>query len=313
MNPARLLLTVLASLALVACGGGAPAGTSGNAESAGAPMPAQAPAAPPVDAPAMDTGGAQAERPASPDQSQIGQLPSQRLVIRTAALALQVEQVREAESAVRATADRLGGYVVSAQTSGDDEFLSARVVFRVPSDRFDEALEGVAGIASKVLSRSVSGQDVTEEFVDLESRLRTLEATRDRLLDLLARAETVEEALSVNTALTDVQGQVEQVKGRMQFLQQSAAMSTVDVELRPVPITPIIEEDAWQPLQVARGALRELLEFGQGLVNVAIVLLVWSPVWLPLLLLGRWGLRRLIRASKRPIVPPAPPSPESPA
>lgn len=301
MNPLRTLLVVFAALALAACGGSAATSGQNAASPPSAPVFESGQAG---GVPAMDTGSA-AEAPAAPEAAPPGQIPSQRLVIRTAALSLQVESVREAESRVRATADALGGYVVSSETSGDESFLTARVVFRVPADRFDEALSGVQGLAKKVLARSVSGEDVTEEFVDLESRLRTLEATRDRLLDLLARAETVEEALSVNTALTDVQGQVEQVTGRMQYLRQSAALSTVTVELHPVPVTPIVEEGAWQPLEVARVALRDLLEFGQGLVNLGIVLLVWAPVWLPLLLLGRWGLRRLISASKKPIVPPA--------
>lgn len=302
MNPRRILLVALAALALAACGGGAASSSQNTASPPSAPVFEQGQAG---GVPAMDTGSVAEEAPAAPEAAAPGQIPSQRLVIRTAALSLQVESVREAEARVRATADALGGYVVSSETSGDEGFLTARVVFRVPADRFDEALSGVQGLAKKVLARSVSGEDVTEEFVDLESRLRTLEATRDRLLDLLARAETVEEALSVNTALTDVQGQVEQVTGRMQYLKQSAALSTVTVELHPVPVTPIVEEGAWQPLEVARVALRGLLEFGQGLVNVGIVLLVWAPVWLPLLLVGRWLLRRLIRASKKPIVPPA--------
>ncbi|HWQ12771.1 MAG TPA: DUF4349 domain-containing protein, partial [Roseiflexaceae bacterium] len=256
----------------------------------------------PGGAPALDQGGVAQERPQ-------GQVPaSQRLVIRNASLSLQVENVREAEASVRAKAAELGGYVVSSQTNGEGDYMTAVVVFRVPAAQFDAALSGVQGLAKKVLSRNVSGEDVTEEYVDLESRLRTLEATRDRLLDLLAKAQTVEDALSVNSALTDVQGQVEQIKGRMQYLRQSAALSTISVELHPVPVTPIVVEDAWQPLQVARGALRDLLEFGQGLVNLAIVLLIWTPVWLPLVLFLRWGFRKLTRGGRKQPAPAAPPT-----
>ena len=101
----------------------------------------------------------------------------------------------------------------------------------------------------------------------------------------------------------------------MKYLRQNAALSTITVALQPVPVTPIIEDDAWQPLRVARIALRDLLEFGTGLLNIGIVLLVWTPVWLPLLLIGRWVLRRLGRAMRRPIAParPAAPSDTPPA
>ena len=188
------------------------------------------------------------------------------------------------------------------------------ITFRVPSNRFEDALNGVQGMAKKVLSRSLGGEDVTAEYVDLESRMRNLEATRDRLLTLLQKADKVEDALAVNQALTDVQGQIEQAKGRMEYLQKSSALSTISVSLRPVPQTPIISEDGWEPLRVARQALRGLIEFGQGLVELAIILLVWAPVWLPIILLLRWGWRRMARKSKpievaKPIEPQAPTTP----
>ncbi len=221
-----------------------------------------------------------------------------RLIIKTASLALEVPDVAAAERALRQRVEALGGFVVSVQTYGTGAEQSSTVVLRVPVERFEALLSDIEGLARKVLRRSVSGEDVTEEYVDLESRLRNLEATNTRLLDLLARAQTVEEALKVNQALTDIQGQIEWTKGRMQYLEQSAAMSTITVELVPVPLpTPVIAEDGWQPLEVARIALRRLIELGQNLANVVIVLLVWTPVWLPVVLFGFWAWRRVGRRS----------------
>ncbi|MGC9040960.1 MAG: DUF4349 domain-containing protein, partial [Roseiflexus sp.] len=238
------------------------------------------------------------------------QLPpvSERLVIKNASLTLEVVSVADAEAAIRQKAEQLGGFVVSVQTYGSGDSMQSTIVFRVPAARFEEALSGVEGLAKKVLSRSVSGDDVTEEYVDLESRLRNLEATRDRLRDLLARAEKVEDALQVNQALTDVQGQIEQIKGRMHYLKQSAAMSTITAELRPVPPPPaIIEEDAWQPIRVVRESLRSLIEFGQGLVYLVIWLIIWAPVWLPIVLFLRWIWRKMMQSRKKP-QEPAPPA-----
>ena len=84
-------------------------------------------------------------------------------------------------------------------------------------------------------------------------------------------------------------------RDRPQFLQQSAALSTITAYLTPEPITPLVAEESWQPVNVARGALRGLISFGQGLASIAIVTVVWAPVWLPLLLAGWWLRRRLIR------------------
>lgn len=298
-------LALLAALILTACGG---ATASAPPMPEMAPMATAAPAAPAAEAPAVEQryeagGGAvdgSAGQPNQPAQ------PAERLVIKTAQIAIQVDDVRAADQAIRDRAAQLGGYVVSVQTSGSDEYLTATVVFRVPAERFDEALGGVQGLAKRVLSNFVTGDDVTEEFVDLESRLRNLEATRTRLLDLLAKANRVEDALQVNNALTDVQGQIEQIQGRMKYLRQSAAMSTISVSLEPVPPQPtIIEEDSWQPLRVARGALRELVQFGQGIVELLIVVGVWTPVWLPIGLVGWWGWRRVTGRGRKAKAPPA--------
>jgi hypothetical protein len=294
MKPRRIIPLFVLALALSACGGTASTG----ADSAVAPsMPQSAPVE--AEAPgrsSLDNSASGGAAPAAGEPAQ----QFDRMVIKNAEVTLQVESVREAETAVRAKVQALGGYVVRAENSGSDEDLTARITFRVPVQRFDESLAGVQGLAKKVLSRTVSGDDVTEQFVDLQSRLRNLEATRDRLLTFLEKAATVEEALKVNESLSQVQGEVEQVRGRMEYLKQSAALSTVTVSLVPVPaIAPIVEADGWQPLAVARGALRELVELGQGLVNVAIVLLVWTPVWLPFVLLFWWLRRRFwVRARK---------------
>ncbi len=316
MRQFMFLSTLVAMLLLTACGGAMPASAPSNSEMeapvAGAPA-SQAPGGDAAIEEAYDE--AAAREPGDVSQNPAQQQPSERLVIRNAYLTIEVEAVSAVETAIRNRAEQLGGYVVSVQTSGSDENLRSTIVFRVPSDQFETALSGVEGLANKVFSRSVSGDDVTEEFVDLESRLRNLEATRDRLLDLLTRATRVEDALQVNSALTDVQGQIEQIRGRMQYLTTSAAFSTISVELSPVPLPPaIVQEDSWQPVTVARQALGDLVEFGQGILEVGIVFLVWSPVWLPLLLLGFWGWRRLMRSQHPPVrrPPTTPAGPDQP-
>jgi uncharacterized iron-regulated membrane protein len=239
----------------------------------------------------MDEAGQPAAQPAS-------QQAIERLIIRNANLTLEVSDVPEAEQAVRAQVSELQGYVVSAETNGSGERLYATITFRVPADNFDRALQEIEGLANRVRSRTVSGEDVTEEFVDLEARLRNLEATEARLLDFLDQAATVDEALNVSTRLTDIQGQIEQVTGRMQYLEESAALSTVTVSLQPEPGAPIVQA-GWQPGGVARDALDSLIAFSQGVLSLIIVALVWTPIWLPLVLFGGWLWRRR-RSSPRP-------------
>jgi hypothetical protein len=304
MKLARIIPFLALALVLVACGGGAATTAPASDRMTSAQAPEMAPAQPAGGATALE--GSNAQPAAGQPQAQAAQQDLQRLVIKTADISLQVESARDAEAAVRAEVARLGGYVVKVETSGTDQNLSTRVTFRVPAARFDEALSGVQGLAKKVLARTVSGDDVTEEFVDIESRLHNLAATRDRLQSFLDKAVTVDDALKVNQSLSDIQGQIEQLKGRQQFLKQSAALSTISVSLAPIPsIAPIVPEEGWQPLTVARDALRGLASFGQGLATIAIVVLVWAPVWLPLGLVGLWLLRRLRGRGPKPSVPEA--------
>lgn len=297
MNVPRILTILMFALIMSACGAASTA--SVNRDSSAYSTGGAGEVAPP----ALEAGAPASDSQAAGDNTLPNQQEFSRLVIKNADMSLQVENVRDAESNLRALIGKLGGYIAKVETNGTDENMTVRVSFRIPANRFDEALSGVQGLAKKLLSRTISGDDVTEEFVDLESRLRNLEATRDRLQTFLDKATKVEDALSVNASLSEIQGQIEQTRGRMQFLKQSAALSTVSVYLTPVPTTPIIEEDSWQPLLVARRALRDLIALGQEVANMLIVLLVWIPVWVPLVLFGFWIWRRLTgrQRSKSPL------------
>jgi hypothetical protein len=294
-----LALLLLASV-LAACGGQVSEEFSevNQGLDGGEPSGGMAPSAPEREASDM----AMEAEEAAPASLQEQQQNIQRLIIKNANISLEVESVPAAERAITAQVEGLQGYVVNVETNTSGNRQYATIVFRVPAERFDEAITLTEEQAIRVLSRNVSGDDVTEEFVDLESRLRNLEATQTRLLELLDRAETVEEALQVSNSLTNVQGQIEQVRGRMQYLQQSAALSTITVSLQEKVTTPVVDEPGWQPLEVARGALRALLNLAQALANMAIVLLVWVPFWLPIVLFGWWLQKRFSnrRSNKKP-------------
>lgn len=303
----KILPILVVALVVSACGSArsgasapTPTGSGSTTDGysgAGATMATAAPAAPGA-APAQDRAieAMPAGGTTNAPNPQVDQQGFNRLVIKTADMSIEVENVRAAEAEIRTRAATLGGYIVQSQSNGTDESLSMNLSFRVPVARFDEALSSLQGIAKKVYSSTVRGDDVTAEFVDLESRQKTLTATRDRLLQLLAQAKTVEETLQVNQTLNDYQAQIDQVEGRIKYLSQSAAMSTINVALAPVPATqPLVAEEGWQPVAVARAALRDLLAFGQGIANVTIVLVIWSPVWGALLILVLLLTRRLRR------------------
>lgn len=284
MSYIRILSGLLLVLLLTACGAAAPAAMEAPAEEAAE-----------TDL-AFDGGSGETAPAAEGAPLEQNEQPVERLIIKNADLTLLVADVPAAEETITARVGQLQGYIVYAESSGTADRLQTFLTFRIPADSFDAALTSLEEVADEVLSRTVSGDDVTEEFVDLQSRLRTLEATQARLFEFLDEAATVEEALEVNRTLTEIEAEIELAKGRMQYLQQSAALSTVNVTLRQESAPPPPVTASWDPLTVFNDALEGLVVFGQALASLGIILLVWSPVWLPIVLLAAWLVRRITKS-----------------
>ncbi len=210
---------------------------------------------------------------------------AERMIVKTATISITVRDTQEALGQVSALAGELKGYVVTSSSRYEGDRLFATVTIKVPATSFDDALARLRKIASKVDSENTSGQDVTEEYTDLTAQLKNLEATEAQLLKFLDRTQNVDEALKVYRELTNIRGQIERIKGRMNYLEKSAAMSTITVNIRPQPKDePIVKEEGWQPLRVMRDALRALVSALEGIANVAIwIVLFLLPILLVLL------------------------------
>jgi Domain of unknown function (DUF4349) len=171
-------------------------------------------------------------------------------IIKTADVSIEVQSgdFRSAVQEVTATAGRFGGFVVSTTTSGE-EIRSGSIVVRVPSEDFEAALASIQGLG-KVKSEAVSGRDVSQEFVDLEARLRNLQAQESVLLGLMKEAQTIPASIRVQNSLSSIQLDIEQIQGRLNFLEDRASMSTIAVGLTehgaPVPAEPSMWSRAWE-------------------------------------------------------------------
>ncbi len=158
-------------------------------------------------------------------------IPAERMVISSAYLALVVDNVTTSIVQISNLASSFGGYVINSNVGEEQNRLYANISFRVDSARFNEALQALRDLAADVRSESTSGEDVTEEYVDLEARLGNLEASEAQLLELMKQAGTVEEILKVQQVLVDTREEIEQIKGRMQYLQESSALAFISVSL----------------------------------------------------------------------------------
>ncbi len=176
-----------------------------------------------------------------------------RMVVKTAELGVRAEDVRGSAQEAQSVAVRFGGEVLSSRVYAGSGPVTADLVLSVPSGEFEAALEELRGLGERVTTDTVEGQDVTEEFVDLESRERNLLAAEESLLALYDRAESVEDTLTVERELTDIRGQIEEVQGRLQYLERRTATSEIILHLEPVP-QPSPPRQAWSPSSVAARA-----------------------------------------------------------
>jgi hypothetical protein len=226
-----------------------------------------------------------------------------RMIIKNGELSLLVADTDRAVDQVTQIATDTLGYIITAHTWYQDGVKYATMTIGVPVAEFETALRRLRALAIKVLSENASGTDVTDQYVDLESRLRNLEATEIRLRALLDKAEKVGEALQVNLELAEITGQIEQVKGQMNYLSDRSAYSTITVHLSPDVPTPTPTPYVWQPGETAGNALSvlgdNLRALTGGFIWLTIVfgpfaLLVGLLLWSGLRLRRRWLGRRRV-------------------
>ncbi len=232
-----------------------------------------------------------------------------RMIIKNGEMSLMVADTDRAIDGVTGVAVDSGGYIVSAKTWMQDGFKYAQITMGVPVDQFEFVQRRLRSLAVQVLNDTASGQDVSDEYVDAQSRLTNLEATAARIREFLSQAKNVDEALQVNAKLSEVENEIEQIKGRMQYLKDRSAFSTMVVNLeqqRPTPTptptltpTPTPTPIAWMPektfnqaADTLSGALRAL---GDLLIWIGVVVV---PLAVPVAIVYAIVMRTRRRAVK---------------
>ncbi len=210
-----------------------------------------------------------------------------RMIVYTASIELRVEDPKAAIEDVWQLAEEMGGYVVSSDVQehslpDGSRTTKASVTIRVPAERLQEVLSQLRDMALEVLRESLTSRDVTEEYVDLNSRLRNLKATEEELLNFLQEARNTEELLAVHRELSRVREEIERLEGRKRYLEQVSRFALVEVNLQPKEVQPPVLPDTWSPLAVLKTAVRALVRALQGLATLGIWLVVFV---LPLLMI----------------------------
>jgi len=305
MTIAVLLLSM--ALGLAGCAASAPQASPVGAPAAAGdgPVPASVEGAPveaaeaAAESPANESAaaGVQSEvnLPASPRQD-----PNRR-IIKNGDLRLAVEETDVAVSRITQIAADVGGYILSSRAWTQDDparkepLHYASITLSVPADRFEETLNRLRGLAVRVEDETASGEDVTDQYVDLQSQLKNYQATRDRIRGFLDQAQTVEEALKVNEQLVVVEAEIERIQGQINYLAGRSAFSTIAVnvepDLPPLAAAPEPTPEVWSAratfteasaaLQLVAQRFADLLIwFGVVILPfILLMLLVAWPVW----------------------------------
>lgn len=254
-----------------------------------------------------------------------------RMIIKNGDIRLLVDDPDVAIDRVTQVITDLGGYTISSRVWYQDSYGTlykyASITMGVPVENFEPALRRLRQIALRVLDENASGEDVTDQFVDLESELVNLRATEARVRTFLEQAKTVEEALRVNAELSKIQAQIEEVQGRINYLKDRSSFSTITVNIEPeIPtptpaptptVTPTRTPEPtptatpWAIRQTVEDAGQSLVRSYQGLTEFLVWLVIAIlPVMLPFLLI-LWLLWKLFGLKRKPTVePPAPPKAE---
>ena len=187
-----------------------------------------------------------------------------RLVIQTADLSIVVKDVNARVQAIQDMAKAMGGFVVSvnvSQTYASDgtQVPQAEVVIRVPQEKLDEALTQVKKDVVDVQNETRTGQDVTDQYVDMQSRLTAKEAAADQLTKIMQNATKTEDVLAVYTQLQQIDSDIEVLKGQIKYTEQSAALSSLSVNIIAEKTVKPIQVGGWKPQGVARDALQSLI------------------------------------------------------
>ena len=306
MNRRHISLVALAALLtlfVAACAGAATAPTPAGKPTGDGDRSGVLPEAGPTAAPGGNHNGI-------PDQ--------QQLIVYTGSLDLEVADVDASVSQADALIKSIGGHVASSRASDTGKARSAYVTYRIPAERWTEALDGLKALATRVVDEQTSSEDVTAQVVDLDARLANLRSTESALQGIMTRATTITDVLKVQGELTQVRGEIESLTAQRDLLANRAALATLEVGFNTPPLAEVTQASSgWDLGKEIDSALASLVRLGQGLVSLLVwLVLVVLPVVIPVIVLlwivnrlySRW--RRTHPAAQRSVAPggPWPPS-----
>jgi len=217
--------------------------------------------------------------------------PDEQMVIYNGNISIEVNDFNDAQKIIQDEVDRIGGFVVesSVYQKGQNNQKNGTLIVRVPQEHFQPFLNELETTSSKGLEKSTRGNDVTEEYIDLESRLRSKETVEERLLSFLEEADNTKDLLTISSDLSALQAIIEQIKGRMSYLQNHVKLSTVTIHVqeRSINVSTFQDSESLNTLEHAKSLFMDTVNVLISFFSKAFIMMVGlSPVFIPMILIG---------------------------
>ncbi len=253
-------------------------------------------------APSMGTFGSSSgisgiALPSFPSKEYTPQNTQNRLVIQESNLSLLVKDVVDTRNKILNYATQKGGYMINANTSNPEDAPTSTISIRIPANQLQSALDYFHGLSVKVVSENLLGTDVTDQYVDIDTRIAQIEKTMNRLEAILADAKQINDITNLTQQILNYQNQIDSLKGQKMSLEKNAELAKLTIYLSTDEIAlPYSPSETFRPKVIFKLAVRALVGTLRGLATNLIWILVYSVVWVPLLviyLIGRkWWLKR---------------------
>jgi hypothetical protein len=226
-----------------------------------------------------------------------------RKIIRNADITMEVASTTDAQHRVTSIAESHGGFVVTSEAKQRENIdpakrtLDIKLVVRVPSNRFGVTLDEIKQLAGNLSEANVTGQDVTEDFIDLEARIKTQKALEVQFLEIMKQAGKVADAMEVQRQIAEVRTDIEKLEGRKRFLENRSSLSTITVNIHAPKVIAVNATGFGHTL---RDAVSDSLDLASGmLVFFVRTVIVMMPILVFVVLPSGLVLRYLMRRAKR--------------
>ena len=208
-----------------------------------------------------------------------------RMVVQNSNISLLVDNVVNVQKQIIKKAQELGGYMVNTSLTNPQDVASSTVTVRVPAKKLESALEYYRSLSKKVVSENLQGYDVTDQYVDNESRLEIYAKTKAKYESILDKAILVKDILEVQKELTNIQSSIDYLKGQQNYLEKNAEMAKITIYLATDELElPYAPSEAWRPQVIFKKAVRSVIGAFRTIGSLAIWLGTYSVIWIPALI-----------------------------